>query len=185
MNKEGWFGALVGAFLLLSSSMAVAKVGVVSDTFTRLADTDNYSDNDLIANHTTAASVVPLKFVLKGHGAKIVGIRITKSTTGLTADDFTINFYGAVPVPTVGDNAALVTTTVPSGANKLATVITGVMVASSDGAYQHLIAGVAGTDVFDPIPVAGKTVWALLEANSTYNPGSAEVFTVYLYYEYD
>ncbi len=186
MKMKDWcIGLLAGTFLLLSSSMAVAKVGVTSDSFTRLANSTDYADNDLIANHETAASVVPLVFKFNGNGAKIIGIRIEKSGTGLTNDDFTINIYGSLPVPTVGDNAALLTTTVPTVANKLATIITGVMVAGSAGAYQVKTAGGAGDNLFDPIPVAGKRVWALLEANAAYDPGSAEVFTVYLYYEYD
>ncbi len=159
--------------------MAVFKS---SASFTRPDNTTTYADGDLVANSTTAADTVALKFHLE-RGGKIIAARLSKSdATTLTADDFTVHFYGSNPgASAVGDNAAFLTTSVLM-ADKVGEVIFGAMVGASDDAFVYKKFGVEDS-VSDPIPVPGHTVFAYIEVNGAWVPAAEEVFTLTIYYE--
>lgn len=80
---------------------------------TRPAGTTQYTANDLIANSTTAASVVPLRFPAcrQDNGSGIItGGRIIKSTDTTTALSLRLWLFAAQPYAAGGyaaDNAAL------------------------------------------------------------------------------
>lgn len=152
-------------------------------SFARPGDTTAYTAADLIANSTTAASVVPMAFPVAAQGGlgKIRRARISKSTATLTVAQFKLHLYSAPPICSTnhGDNAAWLT---DKAANYLGSLsLAGAMTrAFADGA-----AGIATPDegselVFNIDPVLGATVYGLLAAIGAYTPASAEVFTVAL-----
>ncbi len=78
-------------------------------SFTRPADTSSYTSGDLVANSTTAASVVPLSWSIQGTGGSgiIRAVRFFKSSTTATAASFRVHlFVAAPPTPANGDNGA-------------------------------------------------------------------------------
>jgi hypothetical protein len=147
----------------------------LSKSFTRPDNATAYADNDLVANDTTAANVVPLEFDLGNAGNHIVAIRIEKSDeTDVTSADFSINLYGSLPTPANGDNGAVSTDI----ANKLGTIDVGAMVAATDDAFCQIHYGETG--FLQGLYTGTNKVYALLEANAAYTPAAEEVFTVYL-----
>ncbi len=151
----------------------------VSATFTRPADTDIYADADLVANHNTAGSVVPMSFSVGDTGAILVRVRIEKSDSDIVAANFNLHLYLDSPTVVNGDNGAFSTDV----SGKIAIITPGIMVAGSDDDFIISNAGDAGmlNTIFIPQKVS-STVYGLLEAADTYTPASAEVFTVYLTY---
>ena len=80
-----------------------------SDSFDRPADTNNYADNDLVANSVTAGSVTPLEFAIgtgDGRGIEIVGATLQKSGTAVTGATFEMYLFEQEPTTAVGDNVA-------------------------------------------------------------------------------
>ena len=140
-------------------------------TFTRPSDTTAYADTDLVANSTTAGSVVPLSWVLPFGGAySLVGMRLRKSGTTATNAQFRVHIYTASPVPTNGDNGTWLTTQVANYVGHSGTVT---LLGFSDGC--GVVAMLA-----DPIPLGSltsRTVYGLIEAKAAYTPASAETFT--------
>lgn len=149
-------------------------------TFTRPADTTQYAANDLVANSTTAASVVPLSFGLNGIGraGMIRRVQLYKSNKSVTAASFKVHLFTADPgVPTNGDNGAF---GVASAANYLDAVAVDIsssgLAGGTTGAYKPSAAVAIGYC----FPALSSKLYALLEAIGTYTPASAETFTVRL-----
>lgn len=143
-------------------------------SFTRPSDTTAYADTDLVANSTTAGSVVPLSWVLPyGHTYLLHGIRLRKSGTTATNGSFRLHLYAASPVPTNGDNGTWLTTQVDDYLGNTGTVV---MLGFSDGS------GVTAplTTPLGIYGLASRTIYGLLEAKAAYTPASAEVFTAQL-----
>jgi hypothetical protein len=146
-------------------------------SFTRPADTTAYASGDIVANSTTAGSVVPLNFPSCsdgiGHSLQIRRVRLSKSTTGVTNASFRLHLFNVLPTVTSGDNAAIV---IATGAAKYLGQVDIVMNQSfTDGG-----AGQATCEI-NCHPVAGASnLYGLLEARAAYTPGSAEVFTASL-----
>ena len=75
------------------------QINNLSASFTRPNDTTAYASGDLVANSTTAGSVVPLQIDLGnvaavGHGiTRITRARLTKSGTSPTNANFRIHLY--------------------------------------------------------------------------------------------
>ena len=61
----------------MSTSGLIKKV---TDSFTRPANTTQYTAADLVANNATAGSVVPLTFNTGRGGIRIKGVHITNQT---------------------------------------------------------------------------------------------------------
>lgn len=81
---------------------------VTSTTLTKVSGTTAYASGDLIANHATAASVVPLTFTdatvrVPGEIA-IWRARLIKSSPVVTNGSFRIHFFNASPAFDNGDN---------------------------------------------------------------------------------
>lgn len=155
-------------------------IGNPSATFTRPGDTTPYTIGDLVANNTTAASVVPLTFSLTnsfGTGAfRLTRARLIKTSIVPTNANFRLHLYAASPTPVInGDNGAWST---PGAANWLGNIDVTTMLAFSDGCAGTGSAA-AGSELYIKL-AAGSTVYGLLEAKAAYTPTSAEVFTVVL-----
>lgn len=148
-----------------------------SANFTRPNNTTAYSNLQLIANNTVAASVVLPSFQL-GELHYLERILITKSTTSLTNASVRAIVFNANPTFTNGDGGALAGNFV---ANIIATFSGTFYLAASDGAHCALqpdsATGSAGAGYF-PMLMQGK-IWIALQATAGYTPGAQEVFTLY------
>lgn len=161
----------------------IGKVGGVTllaaaTQFTRPADTTAYASGDLIANSTTAGSVVPLQFtvarVAAGSGM-IRRCRLRVSSTVLTNASFRLHLYTASPTPSNGDNGAWLT-------DKALNYI-GAFDITLDKAFTDGASGNGTPNIGSEINFAlasGLIVYGLLEARAAYTPTSAETFDVAL-----
>lgn len=145
----------------------------VPASFTRPADTTAYASGDLVANSTTAGSVVPLTVSaanLAGGEAAVRRVRLMKSGTGVTNAAFRVHLYRESPVPANGDNGAWST----DEAGWLGAVDVTIDKAFTDGAV-GVAAAAAGAEIaFD----RATALYALIEARGAYTPASGEVFTL-------
>lgn len=141
---------------------------IVCAKFTRPADTTAYASGDLIANSTTAGSVVPMSLPVQPGPIQIRRVKVSKSGTGVTNASVRLHLF-SVAAPTVanGDNAAFSSA---KAANYMGQVDVTIGQAFTDGAV-----GWATTEI--NADVAG-TIYALLEARGAYTPANAEVFTL-------
>jgi len=147
------------------------KAGV-SATFTRPNDTTAYASGDLVANSTTAGSVVPMSLGA-ANGLLLRSVSVKKSGTGVSNASFRVHFFALTQTVTNGDNGAII----PSdGDSYLGSADVTVDRVCEDGAVGcGLLAS--------PLPLAapGGTVFALLEARGAYTPAAQEVFVVTLF----
>lgn len=154
-----------------------------SYSFNRPADTTPYAVGDLVANSTTAASVVPISWsnVSRSGSFYPVGVILQKSGATATNASFRVHLYSAAPsVATTGDNG--VYATVVSGNGNWLGSYDGTMVAShADGCSVTCTPTEGIIDAF----VAGQnpTIYALIEARGAYTPASGETFTARLLVE--
>lgn len=154
---------------------------VVSSNFNRPADTTPYASGDLVANSTTAGSVVPLSWSAArytGGSAIVRRARLKKSTTSISLANFRLHLYADDPSAatgiTNGDNGAWLTKI----AGYLGSIDIIVNRAFSDASSGNGIPNIGSDITF--IPVSGSTIYGLLEARDAYVPGNAETFTVEL-----
>lgn len=154
-------------------------VNNVSASFTRPADTTAYTIGDLIANSTTAASVVPMSFPIWKAGSgqtRITRARFVKSNTSPTLSAFRLHLYETSPTVANGDNSAWST---DQAAHYLGNIDgPTVLFAFSDGC-SLFGAATAGSEMILKLS-AGATIFGVLEARAAYTPASAEVFTIIL-----
>lgn len=149
-------------------------------SFTRPADTTQYSIGDLIANSTTAGSVVPLSWALGGNtqpgGTRITRARLVKSNISPTLSAFRLHLYQKTMTVANGDNGAWSS----SGALDYLGFLAGptVLQAFTDGCADAAPA-TAGAEIIARLG-SGTTLFGLLEARAAYTPVSGEVFTVTL-----
>ncbi len=153
-----------------------------TDSFTRPADTTAYAAADLVANSTTASSVVPLTFKtskLLGQGT-ISRVRLYKSATSATNANFTLHLFTVSPVPANGDNGALVTSTVANMIGSVDCDMTTGGQAGTVGLFKAFAVDNGITFDLSNINAGERRLYGLLEANAAYTPASGEVFTVTL-----
>jgi len=148
-------------------------------SFTRPNDTTAYASGDLVANNTTAGSVVPLSFPLGGNAmpgaTRLTRVRLRKSGTTATNASFRVHLYGVSPTVASGDNGAWST---DQAANYLGAIDVPAMKAFTDGCCDVGSAS-AGSEFLVRLG-AGATLFALLEARAAYVPAANEVFTLTL-----
>jgi hypothetical protein len=167
----------------------------VSASFTRPADTTSYASGDLVANSTTAGSVVPVQLQNAGRtgadrlGGRILSARILKSTATQTAASFRVHFFSVLPSFTNGDNGAfaIADAALPGylGAIDVDLATSGVLVQASAARVIGRGYPVGGANNLgsDGIPFqltdqSNPALYAVLEARGAYAPGNAEVFTL-------
>jgi len=150
-------------------------ISLVSATFTRPADTTAYASGDLVANSTTAGSVVPMTFALSdlGRGGMIRRCRIRKSGTSVTSASFRLHLYTTASITCAnGDNGAWST-------NQAVNYV-GAFDITVDRAFTDGASGNGVPLVGNEINFGLNNYYGLLEARGAYTPANGEVFTVEL-----
>lgn len=149
----------------------------ISATFTRPADATAYASGDLVANSTTAGSVVALTFTnvgrIAGAGGMIRRARIKKSGSSVTNASFRLHLYSSAPTTIAnGDNGAWLTDGVANYIGSLDVTCDKVF---SDGAVGNGIPTVGSE-----INFTSQTIYGLIEARGAYAPTTGETFDVSL-----
>lgn len=155
-----------------------------SASFTRPANTTAYVAGQLVANSTTAGSVVPLAIPVGGQtgfiNMRLTRVRLMKSGTTSTNANFTVHLYAASPTCANGDGATFSTN---QAANWLGSIAVTTMQAFTDGCT-GVGSFASGSEAFLKTSNASgqsqQFVYALLQAQAAYTPVSAEVFTLTL-----
>jgi hypothetical protein len=156
--------------------------------FTRPADTTAYAAGDLVANSTTAGSVVALTFTfgaLKQAAIEIRRFKIRKSNTTITNGSFRLHLFTAIPTFTsAGDNSAI-GTVAQGAANWLGSLDCGLTIALQDGAVGE---GIPVSNTLGHAEIVAQfaegatpVLYGFLEARAAYTPTSAETFNITLY----
>jgi hypothetical protein len=147
-----------------------------SKSFTRPANVTAYASGQLVANSTTAGSVVPTNTTVSRLSTfgfvTIQRVKLFKSGTSTTNASFRVHMFSSLPTVANGDGGALSMSNV---AGYLGSVDISTSQAFTDGA-----AGFSD-NTFRNISVCmttGTDVYALIEARAAYTPANAEVFTV-------
>lgn len=162
-------------------------------TFARPADVTQYASGDLVANSTTAGSVVALVFKFdrfRGNGYKVRRFNLFKSNNSITTAAFRLHLFSSVPTfSTNGDNSAISGNT--SGmANCIGSLDVTAMTGLVDGAFGHGVP-VVGSEVMVNFNTGSGglaadgtlSLFGILEAKGTYTPASAETFTATIFGE--
>ena len=163
-------------------------VATPSANFTRPPDITAYVSGDLVANSTTAASVVPLSWTATAQASNtyapaagffVAGVKLAKTGTATANAQFRVHLYSATPtVATTGDNGVYASV-VAGNANWLASFDGTMAAAHTDGCAVICLPSIALV-----LPVTGiTTVYGLIEARAAYTPANAEVFTATLLLE--
>lgn len=169
-----------GTVVLGAGSNRIGKVGadvdIVGGNFTRPNDTNAYASGDLVANSTTAGSVVPITITasLANDGkVAIPRVRLKKSGAVLTNASFRVHLYKASPTCTNGDNGAWLTTE---------STYIGAFDVTMDRAFSDAAKGTGvplnGNFVIAEMASGTMTIFALIEARAAYTPAAQEVFTL-------
>ena len=156
---------------------------ITSSTLTRLANATAYASGQLVANSTTAASVVPLTWAdavrfSDGRSVRIDRARLFKSSANALGS-FRLWLFRAAPTLAVGDTGTL------AGGVTVADLVgrfdfdmtTGAL--GSDGCAAAGIPMI-GPAVLTTLPAGSSTLYGLIEARGAYTPGSAETFSIRL-----
>lgn len=155
-------------------------IPVRAPMMTRPNDTTAYASGDLIANSTTAGSVVPLDFNSEiGTPAWLHRVVMRSSSPTVTNKNYRLFLFGTSPVVGAGDNGALAVT-VANGSRTLLGVL---------GSTTAIATGTGGVslNVFTPLDSAGTFLrhypmvvpgrfYGLLVANAAYTPTALETF---------
>lgn len=151
--------------------------------FTRPADTTAYAFGDLVANSTTAGSVVlDTAAVAKANDQAftILRCRLQKSGTTITNAIFRVHLYSvAAPTFTNGDNGAWLSTLASSSVN----IYLGSMDVTVDKAGSDVSVGIGYPTIGSAImgkPISGtQNIAYALEARAAYTPANGETFKCY------
>jgi hypothetical protein len=157
-----------------------------SYNFTRPSDTTAYTSGDLVANSTTAGSVVPMSWIpsINRVGFWVKGVRLKINNATITNATFRVHIYNATPTfVTGGDNSAFGTVVATGYAAWLDSFDVTLVGLHADGA-----AGIAvpteGAASNMPHPLAANTtVYGLIEARAAYTPASGSIITAELLVE--
>lgn len=148
---------------------------------TRPADTTAYAAGDLVANSTTAGSVVPLVFTGGGTPLRLRRARMLSSNSTVTNKNYFLFLFSTSPTVTNGDNGAMAVTAANHGT--LLAVLGSTAALSTGGGSVNIfypLDGAAGAvNGWIPTYITG-TCYGLLRANAAYTPSSAETFDVIL-----
>ncbi len=158
--------------------VAAGRVVVVTaPTMTRPADTTQYSTGDLVANSTTAGSVVPLEFDVGGGSGMVRKIRIRTNRTsgGTNSAVFRVYLFRTAPTVAGGDNAAF---NPGNAANFIDAMDVVLNEQFSDGAANSSN-GAAG-EINYSLPSGSTKLFGLVRAGAGYTPASAEQISVAL-----
>jgi hypothetical protein len=151
-------------------------VELTGTTFTRPNDTTAYASGDLVANSTTAGSVVPITFrLVYGRGLMIHRAGLSKSTASVTNAAFRLHIYKDSPTVANGDNGAWSSI---SGKYQGSIDLAAPGTAFSNDFQSYGV--YVNNSVYAPLYItadADMRVYGLLEARGAYTPGAQETFT--------
>ena len=150
-------------------------------TFTRPADTTQYTAGDAVSDATTTATAAT--FVLTGMaanahiGGKITGVSLYKSDQDQTGADFDVYFFDTQPAATGwDDNAAIAITDAEwkqcVGFVRLVASTDAVSVVSGDLYHR------TNLDLVYQCVSGSTLLYPVIVARGAYTPASAEVFTL-------
>lgn len=154
---------------------------VVGGSTTRPADTTAYATGDLVANSTTAGSVVPIPITaarITGGSGTILRVRLSTSHTSLAGTDvFRVHLFKLTPTVANGDNGAY-------SVNGVAAIEIGYSDVTLNRIYTDGAKGVGtpatGNAMIYDTAVASQLIYGLIEVRNAYTPISGEVFTLAL-----
>lgn len=149
-----------------------------SYNFNRPNDTAPYTIDDLVANNTSNASVVPMEWTVTGVAAgsgHVIRARLMKSSTVTANALFVLHLFKTAPTVTNGDNGAYLSNNV---ANRLGSLTFSACGAYSDGAGATGVPTVGENINFKL--AAGQKIYGLLQAKGAYVPTANETITVEL-----
>lgn len=153
----------------------MSNIVVPFASFIRPANITAYASGQLVANSTTAGSVIPLTFSVRNEniGSIVRRVRMRKNSTGVSGSSFRVHLYNTLPTVTNGDGGVWLSTT--SG-------YIGAFDVTIDKAFSDGAAGqgqaVTGTGI--DVNLIYGTVYGLVEARGAYTPVASEVITVEL-----
>ena len=154
-----------------------------SSSFTRPANTTVYTINTIVANSTTAGSVVPLSWtaarVNGGNGYVRRAVMVTSNHTLATAGSFLLHLYNGTAAPTTasGDNAAF--SAAVTEVNDFCTIPITLDNKGSDNSTGRGQPDV-GSECNFVTGGSTTTIWGILAVTSAYTPLSAEVEKIIL-----
>lgn len=163
----------------------IGKIGadsaVATASFNRPADTTAYAVGDLIANSTTAGSVVPMQITAARENAgtgSITRCRLSCNKAGMAGTEtFRVHLFKNAPSAANGDNGAF-------NINGLAAVHLGFFEVTLDQVFSDGAKGFAapyiGSQIIFDAAAGSQLLYALIESRSAWTPGSGNTFTVAL-----
>jgi hypothetical protein len=160
---------------------------IVSDTFTRPADTTAYASGDLVSSTVDDSTATYLTFTRcargPGHGFIVRRARLHKSDgTDVANAAFRLHLFSAAPTFTsAGDNGAIASV-LQGSANWIGSLDITAMFGLQSGAIGEGKA-LAGDYILHKAG-ADLNLYGALEARGAYTPASAEVFIVSLEIEW-
>jgi hypothetical protein len=160
------------------------RVSLTLASFVRPNNTTAYASGDLVANNTTAGSVVPMTFPIavgNGRSINISSWGIYKSGTTATNANFDLYLFDstAIPTCTAGDNAAFLASNVLAinkGSEYAGKLTGGQMLGFGDGCKNVYLVTAPGL-IFRN---ANGVLYGVLVAAAAYTPSANEVFAVQL-----
>ena len=151
----------------------MSNIVVPSYSFVRPANITAYASGQLVANSTTAGSVIPMTFNVRNENIGSIArrVRMRKSSTGVSGSSFRVHLYNSLPTVTNGDGGTWLSTT----SGYIGAFDVTIDKAFSDGAAgQGVPVSTTGVDV----NLIYGTVYGLVEARGAYTPVSGETITV-------
>jgi len=153
------------------------KIKNISGSFTRPADTTTYAAEDLVANSTTAGSVVPITLSaarVSGGSFSLRRAKIRKSSTGIVGAAFRVHFFLAVPSTiTNGDNGAFSVSGSDDYIGAMDVIVDRVFTDGSVGLGEPI----SGIEISQEL-ASGTNIYALIEARAAYVPASGETIAL-------
>lgn len=177
----GRLKALLTGIILAAGENHIGAVGgnsvVVGGSFTRPANTTAYTIGNLIANSTTAGSVVPIPCaaarVNAGTGV-VRRIRVSTNQTGLTGTEIVrVTLYKNSPTVTNGDGGAF-------AANGIASLSLGYTDVVLTHVYNDGSKGFAAVDIVFDAASGSQNIYATLETRTGFTPTSGATYALAL-----
>jgi len=151
-------------------------------SFNKVSGTTAYEANDLVANHATAGSVVPMSFAVRNQANGIIrAARLFKSSTTTTDATFTLHLFESLPTPGNGDNGAFALASAVGYLDGVALDLSSGAIVGTAGAYKRA----GGLAICFQLPTITSRLYGLLQVMDTYTPASSELFTITLEIEGD
>lgn len=153
---------------------------IVSETFTRPADTTSYVAGDRVCNSTSACTIGTLTGALAANGGvlDLTQVKLTVSGTQATLN-FRIHFFGTAPTYTVNDNGVFNASGVLAAnvraANYSCFVDVGMMFVGTDGAWGRGVPGGGSCKITNP---SGTSIYYAIETLSSVTGVNGETIIV-------